>query len=219
MTKAKQPRLGGAKVPYDKLFWIFMAGSVLGFLLEGLWCVLRKGVWENHVATVWGPLCLVYGVGAAAIYWMAMYSQEWRISKQFWAFGLAGSLVEYFTSLFQEVVFGSRSWDYSEHYININGRVSLRMTIMWGMLGVLFVRWALPFLQKMLGRMQGSFWHGACVALSCWMVVNLLVTGAALSRWQARQRGEAPGNRVEESLDERFGDERMEALFCNMVFQ
>lgn len=211
-------RLNDKRMNYTDLFWVFMAGSVLGFVVEGLWCVLRKGVWERHVATVWGPLCLVYGVGAVAIYLMAVYSCGWRPTKQFIACGVAGSLVEYFTSLFQEIFFGSRSWDYSEHYININGRVSLRMTLMWGMLGVLFIRWVLPVLQGMLSRMQGSAWRAACAVLSCWLVVNLLVTGAALGRWKERQQGIAPGNRVEESLDERFPDPRMEALFCNMVF-
>lgn len=56
-------QLHDKRMNYASLFWVFMAGSVLGFIVEGLWCVLRKGAWENHVATVWGPLCLVYGVG------------------------------------------------------------------------------------------------------------------------------------------------------------
>lgn len=206
------------RMNYADLFWVFMAGSVLGFVVEGLWCVLRKGVWESHVATVWGPLCLVYGVGAVAIYLMAMYSCGWRPTKQFVACALARAVVEYFTSLFQEICFGSRSWDYSGHAININGRVSLRMTLMWGMLGVLFIRWVLPVLQRALSRMQGSGWQAACAVLSCWLAVNLLVTGAALGRWKERRQGVAPGNRVEVSLDERFGDSRMEGLFCNMVF-
>lgn len=211
-------RLDGKRMNYANLFWVFMVGSVLGFVVEGLWCLLRKGVWESHVATVWGPLCLVYGVGAVAIYVMAMYSCGWRPSRQFALCALAGTAVEYFTSLFQEICFGSRSWDYSEHYIHINGRVSLRMTMMWGMLGVLFIRWVLPMLQAAFSRMQGQGWHMACVALSCWLVVNLLVTGAALGRWRERQTGESPGNRVEESLDLRFDDARMEKLFSNMVF-
>lgn len=211
-------RLDGKRMNYANLFWVFMAGSVLGFVVEGVWCVLRKGVWESHVATVWGPLCLVYGVGAVAIYIMAMYSCGWRPTRQFMLCALAGSAVEYFTSLFQEIFFGSRSWDYSGHYIHINGRVSLRMTLMWGALGVAFIRWVMPVLRAALERMQGQGWRMVCVALSCWMVVNLLVTGAALGRWKERQQGEAPSNRVEESLDERFGNERMEKLFCNMSF-
>lgn len=212
-------RLNGKRMNYTNLFWVFMAGSVLGFVVEGLWCVLRKGVWENHAATVWGPLCLVYGIGAVAIYGMAMHSCGWKPTKQFWGCALAGTAVEYFTSLFQEMIFGSRSWDYSGHVIHINGRVSLRMTLMWGMLGLVFIRWMMPVLQTGLSRMQGRGWQGVCVALSCWMAVNLLVTGAALGRWQERRQGIAPGNRVEEQLDMRFDDARMKEIFNNMQFE
>lgn len=211
-------RLGSKEIRYSQVFWVFMAGSVLGFIVEGIWCVLRKGAWENHAATVWGPLCLVYGIGALALYIMAMYSQGQRASRQFFLCGLAGSAVEYFTSLFQEIFFGSRSWDYSEHYINLNGRVSLRMTLMWGVLGLAFIRWVLPALQAALAHMQGQGWHMVCVALSCWLAVNLLVTGAALGRWKERQQGISPGNRVEISLDKHFPNTRMEAIFNNMEF-
>ena len=211
--------MANKRLRYADLFWIFMTGSILGFLIEGIWCILRKGAWENHAATVWGPLCLVYGIGAAVLYIMGMRSRTWRPMQQFWLCALAGTVVEYLTSLFQEMVFGSRSWDYSSHIIHLNGRVSLRMAMMWGLLGMMFIRLILPALQRMLLRMQGSGWHAACTVLSCWMVINLLLTGAALMRWAERQQGEAPGNCVEQALDARFDDTRMEALFCNMTFQ
>ena len=42
------------KANYPEMFFLFFAGSVLGFLLEGIWRVIRTGAWENHAATVWG---------------------------------------------------------------------------------------------------------------------------------------------------------------------
>lgn len=56
------------KADYVALFWLFMAGSALGFIAEGLRCVLTDGHWENHSSTVWGPFCIIYGVGALAVY-------------------------------------------------------------------------------------------------------------------------------------------------------
>lgn len=58
---------GFPKISYTNLFWLFMLGSVAGFVLEGLWCILMEGHWENHSATVWGPFCIIYGIGAAAV--------------------------------------------------------------------------------------------------------------------------------------------------------
>ena len=51
---------------------------------------------------------------------------------QFGVFTVSGAAVEYFGSLFQELCFGSVSWDYSEHMLNLGGRVSLKMAFMWG---------------------------------------------------------------------------------------
>ena len=38
---------------------------------------------------------------------------------------IVGSVVEYICSLGQEIIFGSRSWDYSHMPFNINGRICL----------------------------------------------------------------------------------------------
>lgn len=55
-------------VTYCNMFWLFMFGNVLGVLLEGTWCRLIFGHWETHVATIWGPFSLIYGVGAVMFY-------------------------------------------------------------------------------------------------------------------------------------------------------
>ncbi len=53
---------------YPEFLFIFIIGSMAGFLLEGIWCVIRTGMWENHSATLYGPFCIIYGIGAAALY-------------------------------------------------------------------------------------------------------------------------------------------------------
>ena len=49
----KQTRTG-LDLSYTSIFWLFMLGSILGYLLEGFWCILTKGHWEHHAATLWG---------------------------------------------------------------------------------------------------------------------------------------------------------------------
>ena len=56
------------KITYDKLFWLFMAGSLMGVLIEGLFCLIRKGQWESHVVTVFGPFNALYGAGAVLFF-------------------------------------------------------------------------------------------------------------------------------------------------------
>ena len=105
-VKSKKERVF-CKVTYSSLFWLFLYGSVVGFILEGLWCILRKGAWESHSATVWGPFCIIYGFGAVAVYLISTALKRKNLPLQFALFSVAGALVEYFGSLFQEIVFGS----------------------------------------------------------------------------------------------------------------
>lgn len=164
--KAYEKPMADAAPAYAELFYLFLVGSVCGFILEGLWCVLKKGAWESHTATVWGPFCIIYGIGAVLIYLLSGPLAKKPLLIQFLAFSAAGSVVEYFTSLLQEMCFGSTSWDYSSQFLNLDGRVSLKMSLIWGVLGISFMRWVFPGIHRSLCRMKGSGWNIVCAALS-----------------------------------------------------
>ncbi len=207
------------KITYRSLFWLFLFGSIAGFILEGLWCVLRKGAWESHSSTVWGPFCIIYGFGAVAVYLISSALKRKNLPLQFILFSVTGALVEYFGSLFQELVFGSTSWDYSSHFMNIGGRVSLQMTLIWGVLGIAFVRFAFPALVWLFGKMEGKFWRIVCLALFVFMVLNLLFSAAAVMRWKDRLKENFPAtNTFEQFLDENYNDGTMEKHYPNMKF-
>ena len=157
---ARAQAIGKQKVSYASLFWLFLIGSVTGFVLEGLWCIVRKGHWESRTATVWGPFCVIYGVGAVAVDLLAVLLRGRHPVQQFLAFSASGAAVEYFGSLFQERCFGTFSWDYSQDFLNLGGRVSLQTALVWGALGLLFVWLAFPGISRLLQRMRGRAWRG-----------------------------------------------------------
>ena len=205
----------------DPVFHIILAvyaGQCGRFCAGGPVCVLCKGHWEHHSATVWGPFCLIYGIGAVAVYLLSVVLKSKNLLVQFGVFTVYGAAVEYFGSLFQELCFGSVSWDYSEHMLNLGGRVSLKMAFMWGVLGIVFMRFAFPWISRLLEKMKGTGWRIACVAMTVFMAVNLLVTSAAITRWRTRAAGEPANNPVAQWLDNTYGDETMTRLFPNMQF-
>lgn len=210
---------GAYPVTYSSLFWLFIFGSVAGFLLEGVWNVIRKGVWEDHVATIWGPFCIIYGIGAIAMYIISFSIEKKKMWFQFFTYAVTGSLIEYFSSLFQESCFSSTSWNYHGHFLNIDGRISLSMSVMWGILGVVFVKIIFPPLLKLLESMQHAGWKTACIILSIFMAVNLLVTVAVLSRWQNRLNGVPAENKIQLFIDDIYGNEAMEKRFPNWHFK
>lgn len=205
-------------ITYPILFWIFMIGNVAGFILEGLWHVLIRGYWESMPATVWGPFSLVYGVGAVLLYLVAIPLKKKNFFIQFMTFALVGSILEYGVSLFQEIFFGSKSWNYSHHFMNLNGRISLPMALIWGGLGLLFVKLIFPPLIKLLLKMQGKGWRVACVVASVYMALNLSTTASALLRWGERLDNEPPSSHWEEYLDKVYDDDRMRDNYPTMYF-
>lgn len=207
------------KITYSVLFWLFMFGSIAGFIVEGAWCIIKKGHWENHSALVWGPFCIVYGIGAVAVHLLSNCLNKKKWPLQFLAFSLSGAIVEYFSSLFQEIVFGSVSWNYSNYWLNIGGRVSLKMTILWGGIGILFVRFIYPHLNRLLYKCRGHIAKAACMILTVFMVANLLVSSCAVLRWRKRINDIPASNKVEELLDKFYDDKTMTEIYSNMKFQ
>ena len=204
---------------YENFFWVFFFGSILGFIIEGLWHTVLTGEWVDHSATVVGPFCTVYGVGAVAAFLVARILPRRAVGLQFVAFALAGGAVEYFTSLFQESTFGSVSWDYSSHTLNLGGRVSAQMALMWGFLGMVFVGLIYPSLYKLLQRMHTQRWHIFCIACSAFMAFNLFVSASAILRWKERQQDLPPSSSWETYLDNTYPDSRMEYVYCDMHFR
>ncbi|MBQ3015136.1 MAG: putative ABC transporter permease [Clostridia bacterium] len=204
---------------YANLFWVFFFGSILGFVIEGLWHIVLAGTWVDHSATVVGPFCIVYGVGAVAIFVVAKFLPRRAVVLQFLVFALTGGAVEYFTSLFQERTFGSVSWDYSSHTLNLGGRVSGQMAILWGFLGMVFVGLIYPTLARLLRRMHTRRWHIFCVACSVFMAFNLAISASAIFRWKERAAALPPSNKWEAYLDKTYPDTHMEYVYSDMHFR
>ncbi len=205
-------------VSYRTLLWLFVFGSLAGFVIEGINALIKRGAWENHSATVWGPFCIIYGIGAVAVYLVSLILKERSMPEQFLMFAASGSAVEYLCSFLQEKVFGSRSWDYSSRFMNLNGRTCLEMSLIWGVLGLGFARLVFPYIVRAVMAVQAHDRRVICAAISVFMAANLIVSAAAVFRWSERQNGLPPSNAAESYLDSRYGDDVMEKIYGNMEF-
>ncbi len=203
---------------FYKLFWVFFIGCFAGVIIERLWALLRYGIVEPRVGLIYGPFNLVYGIGAWALT-SALYPFRNR-SPLFSFLGgmLIGSTVEYGCSLFQELVFGSVSWDYSNRPFNLHGRICLLYSVYWGMLGVLWIKEIYPRLAKAILKIPNHVGKALTWVLAAFMVFNSVMTGAAVYRWMERRNGERAGNHAEAYFDAHYPDERMAQIFSNLVF-
>lgn len=205
-------------ITYQNMFWLFMLGNVAGVLLEGVWCFARFHRWESHVVTVWGPFCLIYGVGVVVLYIAAVKLKRYSVAVRFLAVALILDAVEYFCGWLIDFGLGMKAWDYSNEFLNVKGRICFWMTLLWGAAGILFARFCMPAVQKLFQKIHGQGWKIACAVLSVFMIVNLSVTAIAMVRWSARHENIAASTYVGQLTDRHFNDEFMQERFMEWSF-
>ena len=131
---------------------------------------------------------------------------------------IVGSIVEYVCSWGQELVFGSKSWDYSHMPFNLNGRICLLYSVFWGLLGVLWVKTIYPWMAKLILRLPEKFGKVLTWILLAFFIFNTVVTVLAVYRWSQRIDMIEPSNRFWTFIDSHFPDDRMQHIFANMIF-
>ncbi len=201
-----------------KLILTFLVGSFAGVIVEMLWCLIKNGYIESRSALIYGPLNPLYGIGATVLS-VALYRFRNR-SYGYSLFGgmIIGSIVEYICSWAQEMLIGSRSWDYSSVPFNLNGRICLLYSVFWGVLGVLWIKDLYPRMSKLILKIPNTKGKAITWVLAVLMVINCFISAAAVWRWSRRVNGVSASNNFEEFIDERFPDERMERIYANMKF-
>ena len=197
---------------------ICIAGSFAGVVVEMLWCLITNGYIESRAGLVYGPFNLLYGAGAALLT-LCLYKYRNRGYQLSFAGGfLVGSVLEYVCSWGQEVLLGSRSWDYSHMPLNINGRICFVYSLFWGALGIFWIKDLYPRMAKYILKIPNRAGKVLTWALTAFLIVNAIVSCVAVGRWSGRVEGQPPAGPFWNFVDERFPDERMERIFANMDF-
>lgn len=127
----------------------FAIYSVLGYVLETLFALVMYGKLESRQGFLYGPVCPIYGVGAVV---MILALQKFKKNGYTLFLGgiLVGSIVEYLISLFGEIFLNVRWWDYSDRFLNINGRICILYSLYWGIIGLYLMKSLNPQIDRMI---------------------------------------------------------------------
>lgn len=136
-----------------KLMAYFVIYSFLGFCLETVYGILTKGVLESRQSFLYGPFCGIYGFGAVTMILFLQFFMKNNYSL-FFAGYVVGTIVEYFVSLFGELILHVKWWDYSTEPFNINGRICAFYSIAWGILAIYLMRHVNPNVEKYLNKIK-----------------------------------------------------------------
>lgn len=197
----------------NRIFWIFIIGSVFGFFAEMLYStVYTRSIVIRH-GLIYGPFVQVYGMGAVAYYLLITRVQKPK--EAFFAGMFMGGILEYLCSFFQEILFGTISWDYSDMFININGRTSLLYCFYWGIIAVVFLNVVYPGMGKLEFFIHKKQIKILTIFLAIFMAFDISISCMAADRQKERHDGTPPQNRIDEFLDKAYPDELLNRIYNN----
>ena len=204
---------------FYKLACLFFLGALLGDLIEMVFCRITMGYWMSRSSLVWGPFSIVWGLGAVLLTALLYKHRNKSDGYIFFIGTVAGGAYEYMCSVFTELVFGSVFWDYSHIPFNLGGRINLLFCFFWGIAAVVWLKWVYPLLSGWIEKLPIRTGKILTWAMVVFMVCDMAVSCLALGRYTQRQIDHIPPrNSLEQFLDDRFPDERMEQVYPKIKF-
>ena len=122
-----------------------------------------------------GPVCPVYGFGAVLVI-LLLRSTEKNLVALFLSGMMVTTVLEYLTSVLLEKLFHMKWWDYSRYKFQINGRVCLLNSLMFGGLSVILMRVLHPWISGMIGKIPEKWLLWICLAIGVIFVADTIVT-------------------------------------------
>jgi len=204
-----------------KLISLFFLGAFLGDVTETIFCLVTTGKLMSRSSVVYGPFSIVWGLGCSLLSAVLYRGRNKSDSYLFIAGTLLGGAYEYICSVFTELAFGTVFWDYSGFRFNLGGRINLLYCFFWGIAAVVWMKLLYPLFSGWIERLPVRLGKVLCNVMVIFMVLDCLLSGMALLRYEERQRGvregvfseNLPG--VEEFLDTHFDNGRMERIYPN----
>ena len=203
------------KMSFYELFYIFIFGCVFGYVVEVLWSFYRHHIFINHTALVIGPFDIVYGISAMVLSLTLYKYRNGNFFKLLFKAFIIGTVLEYLFSLIMEKISGFVAWDYSNYFLNINGRVCLRYSIFWGLLGVLWIKYVYPMVATFISKFNKVRASYLMYFLIVFMIFDVFLTFDAVDRAKEFEKGNPPRSRYEEYLDNHFGVEYLNNMYNN----
>lgn len=206
---------------FFNLFWVFVICCVLGLIVEVIWhmVVVDPGVYQDRAGLLYGPFSPIYGVGAVLMTVALNRFHDKNPIIIFLVSAVIGGAFEFFVSWFMETAFGIVAWDYTGTFLSIDGRTNGMFMCMWGLLGLLWVKFALPIMLKIVNKIPWNWRYGVTVVCAALMLVDAGLTLASLDCWYQRQAGTMPDNpsAIVKFCNDNYDDSFMENRFQSMT--
>lgn len=157
--------------PVQKMVIYFFLYGFIGWVLEVIYAFIIEGKFVNR-GFLFGPICPIYGYGAILLV-VSLHKINGNRTFKFITAVILFSAFEFLVSYVLEIIFNQRWWDYSNDILNIQGRVSIVYSILWGIMGIIFTEKLHPFIEDKLYKVFRYFKKGTISSVICVLLVAL----------------------------------------------
>lgn len=218
----------------------FIIYSVFGYIIETIFGMVTKGVWESRQSFLYGPFCGIYGLGAIVMIVSLQYFNQ-NNNRLFIGGFIVGSIVEYIVSWYGDVFLHIKWWDYSNMPLNLNGRICVFFSIFWGLLAIYLMSYVNPKIDKLISfiksRISIKLLKVVTATVTIFLFLDCLITGYALEMFfvrkvhendlqvlgkeqiDARYEEVYSNEQLSNFINKFFGDEKMIKTFPNLKTQ
>ena len=129
--------------------------SLFGFILEST--VYKISNSKRHSGIFYGPITMVYGFGALTLIIIKKYfldklkcNKYLKLIIIFITSALTLTLIEWLGGTILNQIFDINMWNYTEKKYNFGKYICLELSIIWGIMGTIYILYLKSFLDKFI---------------------------------------------------------------------
>lgn len=160
------------KKEFNYLLFSFFLVSIFFWFIEILYSLIFRSTFVLPGAW-YGPYCPIYGL--AFVLMLLVFKKNGNFILNVLKIAVTVTVTEYVLSLISEKAFNRIIWDYSDKFLNLNGRICLEMSLLFTIAGILMMYLLVPVTEKIYNKFGKSAKY-INIVLSIIMIIDMLVT-------------------------------------------
>ena len=202
------------QLSFHQLVWYFLIYSILGMILENVFCLITQHKIESRMGFIIGPFCPIYGFGAILlIVFLTPLKKNWH--KVFFLGIFIGAMYEYVSSFVLQALYSIKFWDYSKWFLNINGRTCLFFACSWGIISLGLIFLINPYFEKIIERNKS---RSLDYIIFIFMIIDCILTYFSINSYVERAKI-AFEYKIQTESNNIMTNEVMKFVFPNMLYE
>ena len=161
-------------------FLLFMIYSFIGWIMEVTSFLVTDKKFINRGFLI-GPYCPIYGF--CSVLMVLTFGKYTSTPLALFVMALVlCSVIEYLTSYIMEKLFNTRWWDYSDLLFNVNGRICLKNSVLFGLLGAALIYFINPTFSNILSIFPQDVLMCISLALLALFIADIIASFNIIAR-------------------------------------